>query len=219
MADFQEFNRVVYGLVDDRLFSLWDLAAQQQRFTMRALKGIRKGDKERIILNLMIAFSFLNALSRRIHINIEEEVWKRFPAVCSYCGKAPCVCKKTKRTKRLKVRANGALRPESMADFQAMFKKIYPPESRTLDHAGVHLAEEIGEVGEAIHNFLGQHKAKQFDDIRFEIADYVSCLFGVANSLNVNLAERLALLFKNNCHVCHKAPCSCTFTTISQAST
>src|SRR5665213_2846167 len=103
IADFQHFNTLVYGPTDDRLYSTLDLLSQQQRFAMRALKGIRKGDKEKLRTNLMISFSFLFAIANRLHINLEDEVWKRFPMLCSYCGKKPCVCKKIKPKVRKKI--------------------------------------------------------------------------------------------------------------------
>ena len=49
-----------------------------------------------------------------------------------------------------------------------------------------------------------------------EIADYVSCVFGVANSAKIDLAAELAKLFRNNCHVCRKAPCRCSFAFVAK---
>lgn len=100
-----------------------------------------------------------------------------------------------------------------------MFRLIYPVKSRTLADAGVHLAEEMGEVAEAIHHYYGQHLHRQFNDIRYEIADFMSCAFGVANSAEINVAEELGKMFSNNCHVCHKAPCVCSFSFVSKIET
>lgn len=213
LREFQNLISRIYGLPDDRLYSLFDLLTQTQRFTMRALKGIRKGDPERVRSNLLIAFAWLMPIANRMHIGVAGEVWKRFPALCSYCGAAPCVCKKTHPKERLKVKGAGE-RPSTIREFQDMFRAIYPPDSRTLPDAGVHLAEETGEVSEAIHNFLGQHLEKQFDDVRLETADYVSCIFGVANSAGIDIEEGLIELFADGCHVCHKMPCECTFAAV-----
>jgi NTP pyrophosphatase (non-canonical NTP hydrolase) len=111
----------------------------------------------------------------------------------------------------MEVHADASLRPKTLKDFQTMFRLIYPPEARTLADAGVHLAEETGEVAEAIHNFLGQHLTEQFEEIKLEIADYISCIFAVANSADIDIAEELKQMFKSGCHVCHKVPCECTF--------
>ena len=215
IADFQEFNHLVYSPVDDRFYSIQDLLIQQQRFSMRALKGMRKRDKEKLKENLLIAFSFLMAIANRLHIDIEKTVWERFPMVCSYCGKRPCVCKKTKVQRRVKITRDNSLRPKSLAGFQKMFDAIYPSSTRTVSDAGVHFAEEIGEVAEATLNFLSQHRPAQFKTIKNELADCVSCAFGIANSAKIDFSTELASMFKNNCHVCHKVPCQCSFASVA----
>ncbi len=219
MREFQEFIRAVYSLPDDRLYSIWDILTQQQRFTMRALKGIRKGNKEKLKTNLLIAFSWLMAIANRFHIDVEEEIWKRFPGKCSYCGVRPCACKKIKPTRRKRVTGNMRERPNTLAESQKLIGMIYPPERRTLAEAGAHLAEEMGEASEAIHNFLGQHVMRQFDEVKSEIADYVSCVFGVANSARIPLAQELAHMYTNNCHIFHKLPCACGFSKVAQLKT
>ena len=183
---------------------------------MRALKGIRKGEKAKITNNLILSFSWLTAIANRLHVDIEKEVWRRFPALCSYCANRPCACKQAAVKTRRKVKIDRTLKPKTLAGFQKMFAQIYPPKNRTLAEGGMHLAEEIGEVTEAVHHYLGQYKDPQFDQIRLEIADYVSCLFGVANSMNISLADALASHFKNNCHVCHKAPCVCDYAFVAR---
>ena len=216
LSQFQNFISDVYNLPDDRLFSISDLLSNQERFTMRAIKGIRKGDKKKLKINLLIAFSWLMAVTNRFHIDSEEATWRRFPAVCSYCGRQPCVCKKTHPSKRKKITRKRSLKPRKLSDFQKMFSLIYPPKSRTLSHAGVHLAEEMGELNESIHCFLGEHKNRQFEEIKDEIADYISCIFGVANSAGIDMAKELAKIYYKNCHVCHKIPCICNFSFVAK---
>ena len=219
LEDFQEFIRLVYSLPDDRFYSLWDLLTHVHRFAMRALKGIRKDDQQKLQLNLLVAFSWLMAVANRLHIDIEKEVWQRFSARCPYCGKAPCSCKKIKShpvAMLSKVKVKPVTR---LSDFQFMFEKIYPPARRTLADAGVHLAEETGEISEAVHHFLGEHLLKQFDAVILEIADCVSCIFGVANSAKIDVVVELEKLFHNNCHACHQIPCTCTFSEVATLKT
>ena len=182
---------------------------------MRALKGIRKENKQRLTLNLLIAFSFSIAVVNRIHLDIEDAVWHRFPNLCSYCGKKPCICKKEKVIEQVKILRRPSERPNRLIDFQTMFAEIYPAVDRTLADAGVHLAEEVGEVSEAIYIYLGDHKANHFEDIRDELADWFSCAFGVANSAGIDIAGEFAKMFKNGCHLCHNTPCTCNFTTVA----
>src|SRR3989338_6729630 len=180
LRDLQKFVEAVYGLPNDRNYSVWDLLTQHQRFSMRALRGIRKGDSQKLKQNLLISLSWLMSMANRLHIDLDDEVWERFPYLCSYCGKCPCVCRATKPEKRLKVDHNPELRPKTLASVQKMFATIYQADGRNLADAGVHLAEEVGEVGEAIHNYLGEHKPEQFEQISLEMADYLSCTFGFA---------------------------------------
>lgn len=216
LVDFQQLISDIYSLPDDRLYSISDLLSNQERFTMRALKGIRKNDNAKLTLNLIIAFSWLMAVANRLHIDIAKAVWKRFPYLCSYCGKPTCVCKKFKSTVRQKLPKTSGKSPDTIAEYQKMFETIYPAKTRTLYISGVHLAEEMGELSEAIHNFLGEHTKKRFAEVELELADFVSCVFGVANSAQVNMAQRLAKNYINNCHACHHAPCTCNFHTVAE---
>ncbi len=216
MAQFQELTRDIYEVSNDRLFSLPDLVSNQGRFTMRALKGIRKRNRNKLKTNLLICLSWIMPVANRLHIDVEAVVWQRFPAVCSYCGRQPCACDKLKPITRTKVSRKKSLKPKTLKDFQNMFALIYPPEKRTLFEAGVHLAEETGEVSEAIHCFLGEHKQKQFKTVENEIADWISCMFGVANSASIDIAKELAKMFSNNCHVCHQAPCVCSLSFVAK---
>jgi NTP pyrophosphatase (non-canonical NTP hydrolase) len=214
IRDLQKFVTEVYAVPDDRIYSLWDLLVQEERFAMRALKGIRQNDIQKLGHNLLISFSWLISIANRLHIDVEEETWRRFPGLCSYCGKQPCACRTIKPSARLKITADESTRPKTLADTQSMFEAIYPANKRTLADAGVHLAEEIGEVSEAIHNYLGEHREEQFDEVKLELADLVSCIFGVANSAHINIAKELSKIYRDNCHICHNAPCTCTFSDI-----
>lgn len=214
LEQFQEFINKVYGSTDDRLYSIWDLLTQNQRFVMRALKGIRQGGNKRLKSNLLISLAWLMAIANRLHINAQEEVWRRFPGACSYCGKRPCACKKIRPQKRAKILKIAYPKPKTLNELQKMFAKIYPQNPNGLSNAGVHLGEETGEISEAIHSYLGRHEQKHFDDIKYEVADFISCLFGVANAGKIDVADELAKMFYKNCHVCHKASCVCSFSEV-----
>lgn len=215
ISDLQKINTEIYGVPDDRFFSMPDLLSNQIRFTMRALKGIRQNNFKKVKLNTAIAFSWLLAITARLHIDMEKVLWRRFPFACSYCGICPCKCKKRKPSKRKVVKLRKSIRPQSLDDFQQMFAKIYPSSSRTTEAAAIHLAEEMGELSEATNTYFAEHHQKQFLVIQNEVADYISCLFSMANSTNINLAGDLSRMYQRNCHICHRAPCICSFTFVS----
>ncbi len=211
ITEYQDFIREVYSLNNDRYFNTEDMLTQIQRFTMRGLKGIRKNDREKIKINLLIALSWFLSLLNQLHIEIEEELWQRFPYLCSYCASFPCVCKNKRPEKRQKVVVDEAKRPKTLEGFQKMFKELYPPKNRTLGDAGVHLAEELGEFSEAILSYRGQHNDSDFENIMLEAADLFSCYLSVFDSAAINIAEELPKMFSDNCHVCKKSPCQCSF--------
>ncbi len=211
IREYQNFTQEVYGVPNDRHFDAKDMLTNIQRFTMRGIKGVRKGDKEKLKLNLLIAESWFISLMSRLHIDIEEAIWKRFPYLCSYCGKCPCACKIQKVKTRKKIAPNNAKRPKTFAGFQEMFRTIYPPITRTLEHSGIHLAEEMGELSEAVLKYQSARNAEDLHNIALEAADFFSCLMGVLNSIGVSVSNELSAMFTHNCHACKKAPCECSF--------
>ena len=216
MQQFQLFTRHVYEIPNNRHFEIGEMLNNIQRFGMRGLKGIRKGDIEKTKKNLMISFSWFVSVLVRLRIDLEEEVWKRFPYVCSYCGGCPCGCKAIRPDARYPVEMDAKKRPKTFAQFQSMFNRIYPASKRSLDHAGVHFAEEMGEFSEAIWAYRSDRCSRDFEEIGGEVADYFSCLIGVFNSLNLDIAIELAKLYSNNCFECLQAPCMCTYETIKR---
>jgi NTP pyrophosphatase (non-canonical NTP hydrolase) len=211
IRDFQNFVDEVYGLSNDRHFDLWDMLSNIERFTMRSLKGLRKKDYNKAKINIIISLSWFSSLLNRLHIDLEDAVWKRFPYLCSYCATCPCSCKEKKIKSRKRANVNDLKKPSSLKDFQIMFKKIYPPEERTIEHAGIHLAEEMGEFSEAVLKYTGEHRNELFEEIVSESADIFSCMMSLFNSLDIDVAKELSEMFSNNCHVCHKSPCECGF--------
>ncbi len=236
LSQFQKMTWDIYGLADDRLYSNWDLISNMERFTMWGLKGIRKGkigdlpsaktDKAEqtnqaesfsnafstagLKFNLLLAAAWLFALCSRLHIDLEKQLWERFPYYCPYCGQLPCNCKNWKGP-RAEIKAPIKAKPQTLAQMQRMFEEIYPAKNRTLEHGGVHWAEELGELSEAWHLFEGTHKQKHFRQIEIEAADYFSHFLTVANSAGFNFAEEFYKLLPGYCHVCGQKICVCNF--------
>ena len=215
IAEFQAFIKEVYGLANARFFSVSDMLTNIQRFLMRGIKGIRKGNNDKVVKNLIISSSWFMSLMNQYGINIEEEVWKRFPYRCSYCGTLPCSCKAAKTSERRQAVIDQTKQPKTLKDFQKMLAEIYPPTGRTLEHAGIHLAEEMGELAEAFWVFQSTHADADLANIVLEAADLVSCYLGVFNSMNIDFADELAKEFVSNCGSCKQCPCVCPFDRIA----
>jgi NTP pyrophosphatase (non-canonical NTP hydrolase) len=209
LGEYQTFIYRVYGPANQKHFTADEMLTNINRFTTRGLKGIRKEDRKKTETNLMIAASWMLSLMNQFGIDLDERVWKRFPYHCSYCGKRPCACKINKVKKRIRIQPNSRLRPKTLGEIQAMFGAIYPPSSRTLEHAGIHLAEEMGELSEAVLRFRGSHAEPDFERVKTEAADAFSCFMGVFNSLDFDYEEHVGEFFRNGCHACKSIPCVC----------
>ncbi len=216
IADLQKFIADVYGESGDKHFSLFELVAQQERFSMRILKRIRRRDMDELASDLAVALSWAIAAANRLHVDVGDALWKRFPGVCSYCGKRPCACTTRHLTGRAHISpAKGVKKPQTLERTQLELGEIYPKDKRTIESAGMLLAEEMGEFSEAINRYYLSHQTSEFEKVCKELADYVSCIFDVANSANISLADVFAKLYNKNCHLCHNIPCTCDFSKAS----
>ncbi len=211
IRDYQRFIADIYDVGDNRFFSRRDLLGGVERLVMRGLKGIRKKEHERTRINLLLSLGWFMSLLNRMHIDAEDETWKRFPYRCSYCAHCPCICREIRPTKRRALPAEEDKRPKTLREFQQMFREVYPPETRTLEQAGIHLAEETGELWESLLLYRGTHKEAEFKKLVVEVADFLSCVIGVFNSLDIDVADALSEVYVDNCQVCHQLPCSCSF--------
>lgn len=209
LREYQDVILAVYGISNQKHFTANEMLTNVNRFAMRGLKGIRKGDLKKAEINLIIAASWMLSLANQLGLDLEDFVWTRFPYHCSYCGGKPCACKKNKVQKRITLRPDSKERPRTLEDIQKMFRAIYPPQSRTLEHAGIHLGEEVGELSEAVLKFRTTHEEKDYERVGIEAADAFSCFMGVFNSMNVDYEKEVVRLFDKGCHVCKSIPCAC----------
>ncbi len=62
--------------------------------------------------------------------------------------------------------------------------------------------------------YRGNHSDANFRSIMLESADLLSCFMGVFNSLGFSAAGELSAVFSENCHICKKSPCECSFESV-----
>lgn len=118
IRNFQNFVREVYGVPNDQYWDSQEMLTNIQRFVMRGIKGIRKGDTTKTVMNLLITQSWFASLMNRLHIDLEQGIWKRFPFMCSYCAHCPCICKAQKIKSRKKVVCNEKNAPKPLPTFK-----------------------------------------------------------------------------------------------------
>lgn len=214
-ADLQRVVHEIYSIPNGRWFDLADMATNVSRFTMRALKAVRRDDPAKVERNMAIAISWFTSSTNRLHLDVMRAVWKRFPYACATCRRCPCQC--TRGSPDPKPAPTISIRPSSIADVQDMFAAIYSPQFRSLEHAAIHLAEEVGELQESIMMYRSRHRPTDFKQISIEAADYMSCALGLYSSLQLahpnrkSCAQALAQLFQQDCHKCGQVPCDCPF--------
>jgi NTP pyrophosphatase (non-canonical NTP hydrolase) len=209
LSQLQELNRRLYAVKNDR--SCYDppiMASKMSQHATSILKAVRKGEIKPISYHVSMVFSWSMALANRLHLNMEEEIWKRFPGICTYCNRPTCGCGNKRPKNRKKVPVDPRLRPASCHGYQKMFAVIYP---QTLAEAASHLAEEVSEVGKAIDDYIGTHAKACFDHIILELADVFSTLFAVATNAGYDLATEMEKWFKKGCPGCKLSPCDCEY--------
>ncbi|MEK7658433.1 MAG: hypothetical protein AAB352_01035 [Patescibacteria group bacterium] len=213
LENFQELNRKIYTVTNDRSYSIERMCGHIHRHITQVLKAVRKEKHDNTMYHLCMAFSWAMAILNRFHVELANDMWHRFPGLCPYCLCAPCSCKERPLERhRLEGKSKGE-KPISLRDWQLMFAKIYP---NSVIESAIHLAEEAGEVDEALQNYSTTHKNDWFWKAVEELVDAITNIFGVANCLNLDLADGLAGFFANGCPKCCHSPCDCDYVTVDQ---
>jgi NTP pyrophosphatase (non-canonical NTP hydrolase) len=214
LTDFQALNQGIYGVQNDRNFEAADMASRIHSYITRVLKAVRKNNTEHACYHLAMGFSWSLALANRLHINLDDQMWERFPGYCPYCLKTPCSCKE--RAEERGQRQPIGERPTTLRQFQNMLRGIYP--NNTLKDAAMHLAEESGELGENVEFFRGTHDPEHFNEIVIELVDVVTNICAVASCLGVDLAVEMEHNMGDGCPKCHESPCGCGYTVAKSVS-
>ena len=172
-------------------------------------------------------FGWTCALTKSVEkstFNLEEAILRKYPGVCPYCLKAPCICwkvdKPTLQPDKLRevyIR-NSDRQRRSLDDLELMFKKIYGHTWRGKDgkadpivYTYTRLTEEIAEVSEAVrfHHLYPEN----FEN---EIADVISwwfalaCVVREARGPSARLTSDVVwAAYPGHCRYCESNPCFC----------
>jgi len=93
-----------------------------------------------------------------------------------------------------------------ICEFQEMMRRLYFHRDSRRGVKGTYdwLAEEVGELGEALQ---GSDK----EELEKEFADVVAWLASLANVVDVDLETAALKKYANKCPKCKRSPCQCTF--------
>jgi len=210
LRGLQGINELIYRQVNDRDYDPADMIQRIHRYATQILKCERKERIDHIGHYVAMGLSWSLALANRLHIDVQKELWTRFPGVCPYCSSAPCSCK-VRREDRAQEPQSDIPEPSNSFGFQVMLHGIYP--MNTLNDSAKHLSEEVGELSEAFHFYRGKHGGGQFEEIVTELIDVITNLFAVASSVKIDLSREFQHAFEDGCYRCHLTPCQCGFVT------
>jgi NTP pyrophosphatase (non-canonical NTP hydrolase) len=208
LRSFQALNRDLYLVTNDRNYGPREMFSRVHRHVTHVLKLVRKRRYEAIQYHLCMAMSWTMGLMNRFHVDISNEMWKRFPGICPYCTDAPCDCRRRRRQRHPLRGIGRGRKPVSLKAWQEMFAGIY---RNRLRNSALHLAEEIGEVDEALQAFLATHDDSRFRKMIEELIDVVTNIIGVANCLKLDLSAVMVGHFSKGCPGCKQKPCACGF--------
>lgn len=157
--------------------------------------------------------------------NVEEMLWAKFPARCSYCQfeqHAGRYCKEADSSKKeikwveLKKLGEERTPPTTLALWQQMFNNIYPRDENTLHSMNVsRLSEELGELAEAVRVLP---LAPQY--FVAEAPDVFAWLMGFANQFDFDrrvknfdygssLENAMLREYPGHCKLCERQVCKC----------
>ena len=214
LQEFQLFNKELYELVDDRNYSSLDLLSYLLRHVTKLLKAVRKQKHDTVSYHLCMALSWTLATANRMHIEVSSEMWIRFPNLCPYCSSRPCSCRERTSERKKVDELSEATPPTTLFEWQRMFHEIYP--NNTVQDSVVHLVEEVGELNEAIRNYLSTHREGSFEKITEELVDVFANLFALAHCLGLDLGKESVGYFRNGCPKCQRFPCGCEYVLIDE---
>ncbi|MBU6501110.1 MAG: hypothetical protein KGJ89_04470 [Patescibacteria group bacterium] len=221
MFEFQEMFGSIYGPANEKATIQKLISILCQTVCLGIMKNARKNKKADLIEQLPNVMSRSFAIQNRLNFNAEADQHFKFPGVCSYClSYDGCICSFRKTSgdgytpagkKRLAaLRADKKNLPKTIREHQLSHKKLYGRrhEEYTLLHISTRLVEEVAEVSEA-------YDIGQTEELRFEIADVQSWVFGVCNLINLELPEHQQIYIDDlmwqyypwQCKKCHRNVC------------
>jgi len=198
----------IYGVQDDRLYDLEDHFYYERKFLLRYTQSAKKEYK---MQNLVISLAWFLGAMKRFHIDLDKELFKRYPYKCPFCLGLPCVCEsaETQDKKTQKVGRPTSRPPKTINDWQNLALKIYPNDNLQLINKELFFAQDKSHyLFRSFRRTLGKTKIKE---IANGAADYFMIILRLFNLLGKDLSREFKYYFGKGCYICHKSPCQCYY--------
>jgi len=195
------------------------------------MQYINKSDDYKLAHALPKVFSWFCSLVYKSEVeqqvSFDDIVWNKYPAICPYCKKNPCMCRGIRAPLIVEElveyqNTNKSKKPKTLRAWQNMFSSLYPRDIQGYHMSSNvnHLFEEIGEISEAY-----RLRYFSYDNLRSELADAFTWIIGIANLLDSKaqadslhgisrylLDEEVFGDFPGRCMKCDCIPCLCSGT-------
>ena len=225
IREFQDYINALYGNVNEShsVEYIYSYLFRNAAYLSRMI-GEKKDSKEKFIKT----FSWLLALSSKLHIDLEDAFIKKYPDICPYCLVKPCICVKTgkkpvdyipewKASEEINFKYGMARSASPKLTFDEAVEKIndlYPANKHIWNATGptyqfFRLLEELGEVHEAYTGFLSGHR--KIENIGDELSDvfaWLASTWGIVYP-NLSLNDEIIGYYYKGCPVCLSDVCSC----------
>lgn len=213
LCGFQKMFRHIYGRMNIDKYSAEELVMRLMEESTKMMELVRKDLRKYISIRLAHIYSWTNAVTNRLEIDLQEALWNKFPGVCSYCLRdKDCICglehpefseeQKTNFLRRKRREHDNE--PHSISEHQAFHKLLYGKQNERilLIQTVAHIAEEAGEVSE-------QYRLGSKETTAVELADVVSWIFATFTRLEVDAEETIWNTYPYECVTCHQDRCQC----------
>jgi len=161
---------------------------------METVRKDKRREESKLPGQLVRVYGWWNVFADRCGIDLQEVLWWKYPAACTYCLKdKDCMCGTehphvpNKELVLRGLRADRTKEPVSLSGHQMLHKRLYGWQNDRLVpfQIAAHLAEEFGEVSLEL---LDGDKESLGD----ELADIGSWIFALANRFGYQMSDLVA---------------------------
>lgn len=196
----------IYGSQDDRLYETEDIIYYHQKFLLRFFENKNTGDQRGMEECLAVATAWFTALLNRFHVDLEYNLAKRYSYKCPFCLEMPCVC--ATQGSPQKTGRPTSRKPQDLAQWQEVIKKIYPDKSSNLDFDLLLKQDKLHHLFRHFRKQMGRTLIK---DIEAGCADYFVSILRVFNALDLDAGKIFIEFYADGCYICHQTPCQCFY--------
>lgn len=201
-------NEKIYQVPNDRIYSVTDLIYLNQKSIFEYIKHLQDDDNIKASESLIISLGWLLSLINRYHLDLEQEVWKRYPFKCPSCLSIPCICK-CENNNYSKTGRPPVGKPKDLEGWQKMIGKIYL--DRDIEKLNLALLRGQNELNYVVRRFKKEGKKMYFGNIIDRSTEQFVLFLRIFNILKKDLGVEYQRIFSKGCYSCGKIPCECNF--------